>query len=217
MTRSGARKRARTTGWRPQGLRPWPEPCSNKLGRTALTRAVFLPVGDVDANLPGMRSGPPRPRVGETFHVTFIVNTGASGLGSMSARTEYDASRFTENPAFGSGSVSGSTKAAIGAPFAVNPNAEAFATVLPNATRWNDIDAFGAAMGIFDLHTQSFTAVSAGPASLLHVNEDLADDSACNIWINNPCMPFNSFAPCMTPPSGGYFTIAGSGIIEILP
>ncbi|MCP3979507.1 MAG: hypothetical protein GY716_09285 [bacterium] len=182
--------------------------CVDSGGVDTATRTIWLPFGDLDANLPGLPSGPPQPRAGENFGVTWIVNTGTAGLGALSARTEYMESVIDEDQGVDTRSVGGSPATSIGLPFAVNAS-------VPGQTRWNDVDAFASASGIFPLFSQTYTATAAGTTTLLYQNEELADGAACTIWLDNPCMPFS--ASVCSQPGGGYPTIAGSGTITVLP
>lgn len=182
--------------------------CVDSGGVDTTTRAAHLPVGDIDANLPGLPSGPPLPAVGGRVGITFVVNAGSSGIGAYSARTEYDEAFLAEDQSAGTLSIEGSSRSPLGSPFAVNAST-------PGQTRWNDVDAFATATGIIDISTQVFTVVASGTTYFRRVNEELADGSACNIWVTNPCMPFSTTVCPSSPPQGGYTTIPGSVSITI--
>jgi len=136
------------------------------------------------------------------------VNVDTEGVGAYAARTEYDETFIDENGAVDSMSIGNSTQPDIGPAFAINIS-------VAGETRWNDVDAFAATMGIFDLASQTYTSISSGTSQIRYINEEMANGAACNIWVMNPCMPFNSFVCPTPPPAGGYQTIAGTADITI--
>jgi hypothetical protein len=183
--------------------------CVDSAGIDVPTRATWLPIGDIDGNYSSLPSGPVMGGAGSVVGFTWIVNTGVNGVGAYAAQSQYDEMFIDDSMAFSppdTMSIGGSTQASLGGPFAVN-------TMNPGVTRWNDVDAFATHSGIFDISTQTFSNTGAGSSQIRYINEELADGSACNIWVTNPCMPFNSFVCPMPPPAGGYQTIAGTATI----
>lgn len=182
--------------------------CVDEGGWDHPSRATWLPLGDIDGVFPGLPSGGPIAGVGGDWGIAWVVNTDMNGVGAYAARTEYDEAFMNDNDTVDTMSIGNSSNNDIATPFAVN-------TGIMGETRWNDVDAFGGASGIFDLASQTYTSIASGPTQVRYVNEELADDAACNIWVTNPCMPFNSFICPNPPPAGGYQTIAGTSTVTI--
>ena len=181
--------------------------CVDSGGIDTPTRAEWLPLGDVDANLPGMPSGPPAPQVGDVFGVTMVVNVEDSGVGAYSLRGMFQDELVIPAEDVDTRSVGGSTQPALGQPFAVS-------TVVAREVRWNDVDAFADTDGIFDISTLHLEALSAGDVLFRTVNEVIADGGACTIWVDDECMPYNSYM-CNATPANGYATRGGTGLITI--
>mgnify|MGYP003573919267 FL=1 len=72
------------------------------------------------------------------------------------------------------------------------------------------MDAFATHSGIFDLATINFAQIGPGTVHVAIWNEELADGGACNIWVTNTCMPYNSFVCPAPPPLGGYPSISAT-------
>jgi hypothetical protein len=167
--------------------------CVDAAGVDTATRATWLPVGDLDANVPGLPSGPPIPGIGGTFGYTILVSTGTSGIGAYACQINFDETVIAMNRATDTSGVGGCSQPSLSLPFAVGGGGE----------RWNDVDAFATHAGYFDLSTVNFDVLAAGTSHIVVWNEELADGWACTIWVSNPCMPFNSTV-CGPIPLGGY-------------
>jgi hypothetical protein len=182
--------------------------CVDSGGVDSVTRATWLPVGDVDANIPGGPSGAPFPGIGQEFGVTLIANSGAYGVGAYAATMLNDENVFVTTWTDLNG-VGGSTQPGLGLPFAVGGGPRPWRRV------WNDVDAFATTSGIFDLATVNYQVVGPGTGFVEYRNAEFADGMACNIWVRNPCMPFSSHVCPVPPPPGGYITIAGAGTATV--
>lgn len=183
--------------------------CVESGGWDTVSRGMFLPMGDYDTTIPGMPTGMPVPGVGSNVGATYVVNTGTDVVAACQSRTNYMEAVIADAVTVDVDSIGGSTRNQIGDPFATNPT-------MPGETVWNDVNTVAAnPFGIFDMASQTFTVMGSGTSSLTFQNEELANPMACNIWVQNPCMPFNSFVCPTPPPPGGYQTIAGSGFVVV--
>jgi len=174
--------------------------CVDSAGVDTASRNTFMPVGDLDANIPGLPSGPALPGVGATFGFTIMVSTGTEGIGAYALGINFDETIIDHNSAVDIASIGGCSQANLGGPFAVN-------NTQLNAVRWNDVEAFGTHAGYFDISTVNFIQIAAGTTHVVVWNEELANAAAENIWTMNTCMPYNSYPP-LPPPLGGYPSIS---------
>jgi hypothetical protein len=183
--------------------------CVDSAGVDTASRGTFMPEGDLDANLPTLPSGPPMPGVGGNFGITIFVSTGAAGVGAYAFQANYDETIINEDAGVDTSGVGGSSVGgALSFPIAVNPSPV-------DGIRWNGFDAFAGNSGYFDFNTIAMTQVASGAVHLAIWNEELADGSACNIWVTNTCMPYNSFVCPAPPPLGGYPSISATADIMV--
>jgi hypothetical protein len=182
--------------------------CVDSAGVDTASRGTFMPVGDLDANFPTLPSGPPLPGAGSNFGLTLMVSTGAAGIGAYALQINFDETVIDEDVGVDTSSIGGCSQASLSLPFAVNPSTA-------NSVRWNDVDAFATHAGYFDISTVNFTQIGPGTVHISTWNEELADGSACNIWVTNTCMPYNSFVCPAPPPLGGYPSISATADVVV--
>jgi len=156
--------------------------CCDLSGVDRATResATGLAVGEIDADLPGLPSGPPAPAAGGALALILHVSTGSAALAAHSVSVDYDDSILQiDSGAAGSvQGVSGSTTS-YGGPTAVNDT-------VAGSISFNHFYLGTPVSGVLDFSTVHLTINSAGLASITSIVNSLGDSTASSIGAPGP-------------------------------
>jgi hypothetical protein len=140
--------------------------CVDLGGIDGVTRAVDLPLGSLDADIPGLPLGDPLVGPGGSLSETCYVNAGAQTVGAYGVITSWDPTFLEVDITVGTQGVTGASDPQLAGPTAVNP-------AVPGELRTAHFTLGVGFTGVLDLYTAHFTVLGSGTTHLDYILDSL--------------------------------------------